>query len=324
MKYQTFAGSAIPVSRISFGAMGLNGAFGKYDEAYLIRSILHCLEKGVNFIDTARAYGHSEMIVGKALKEWSGAKPFIASKVESRSSLGWGTSVPIQDAYPKGSIRTSVEASLKQLDVESLDLIQMHQYWSQWDDAEEWIDELQQLKQEGKVRFIGVSLPDHRHDMAISLVRSGKIDSIQTIFNIFDPIALDNLIPICQQHNVAVIARCILDEGGLSGFLKEDTTFEEGDFRKPYFDSLSRNIYMERVDSLRQFIPEHAKSLVHLAIKFAIHHPGITTALTSMNIPEYADENIAALDESALPEDIFINLSRKHRWVRNFYEKHYW
>ena len=92
------------------------------------------------------------------------------------------------------------------------------------------MEELLQLKQEGKIRGIGISLPDHRHDIAMPLIQSGQINSVQTVFNIFDPIALDCLVPICQ-NDVAVIARCILDEGGLTGFLKEDSEFEEGDFR---------------------------------------------------------------------------------------------
>ncbi|SFS73749.1 aldo/keto reductase [Paenibacillus sp. BC26] len=325
MKYKLFSNSGESVSQLGFGAMGLGGSFGAHDESYLIRSILHCLDKGVNFIDTARGYGVSERIVGKALKEWNGTRPFVASKAASRSSsIGWGTSIPVEDAYPVGSIRASVEESLKQMDIETIDLMQMHQFWPQWDDVDYWMEDLLRLQEEGKIRFIGISLPDHRHDMAISLVRSGKIASVQTILNIFDPIALDNLVPICQKEGVAVIARCILDEGGLTGFLQKDTTFKDKDFRKSFFESVNREDYLNRVNRLNKFVPQYAPSLAQLAIKFAIHHPGVTTALTSMNIIEYADENIAAIEQESLPEDIFLELARKHRWIRNLYEAYYW
>ena len=116
MEYTTFAKTDIQLSRLSFGAMGLNCAFGNYEEADLIKSIHHSLDQGVNVIDTARAYMDSEVIVGKALKQWQGTKPFIASKAipsGSADNPGWGIPNPADVAYPKGSIRESVETSLK-------------------------------------------------------------------------------------------------------------------------------------------------------------------------------------------------------------------
>jgi methylglyoxal reductase len=118
------------------------------------------------------------------------------------------------------------------------------------------MDELQALKQSGKARAVGVSVPDHRHDMVISLVESGLIDSVQTILNVFANEPLDTLIPICQARGVAVIARCILDEGGLTGFLTPDLQFPSGDFRHGYFDwTVPRRAYIAKVDALRPYIP---------------------------------------------------------------------
>ncbi|MCS7460931.1 aldo/keto reductase [Paenibacillus doosanensis] len=315
------------VSRLGFGAMGLGGVFGQYGEKELIRSVLNCLEQGVNFIDTARNYGESERILGLALREWTGEKPFIASKVQSRGpgNLGWGQPIPIETAYPKGWLRESTEISLKLLGVETIDLMQLHQYWPQWDHVDYWMEELLKLKEEGKIRGIGISLPDQRHDLALSLVQSGKIDSVQTVFHLFDPLPLDCLVPFCVENRVAVIARCILDEGGLTGFLREDTAFEEGDFRKSYFDYLPRSIYIERVNRLKEaFIPQYADSLAELAIRFVLQHPGVTTAISSMHVMKYADENIAAAGKPPLPEDVFEDIRRHYRWVRNFYETKYW
>lgn len=327
MKYNVFGKSGKQVSRLGFGAMGLGGVFGRYDEKELVRSVLHSLEQGVTFIDTARNYGESERIVGLALREWSGEKPFIASKIQSKGpgNLGWGIPIPVERAYPKGWLRESTEISLRQLGVETIDLMQLHQYWPQWDSADYWMEELLELKQEGKIGGIGISIPDQRHDIALPIVQSGKIDSVQTVFHIFDPQPLDCLIPICEQNSVAVIARCILDEGGLTGFLKEDTAFEDGDFRKSYFDYLPRELYIERVNKLRDaFIPAYASSLAELAIKFVLHHPAVTTAISSMHIPHYANENIAAVEREPLPDDVFEEIRRHHRWVRNFYETKYW
>lgn len=105
MQYNEFAKSGRQVSRIGFGAMGLNCAFGQFDQDYLIRAVLNSLEQGVSFIDTARTYGESEEILGKALKQWSGERPFIASKAAPQASstnAGWGIPNPIEIAYPRG------------------------------------------------------------------------------------------------------------------------------------------------------------------------------------------------------------------------------
>jgi methylglyoxal reductase len=150
----------------------------------------------------------------------------------------------VESAYPAGSLRRSTEQSLTELSVDTIDLMQLHQYWPHWDRSDYWMEELFRLKEEGKIRFIGLSIPDQRHDIALSIVQSGKIDSIQTVFNIFDPIP-----------------------------------------------------FMERVNRLRKFIPAYADNLAELAIKFALKHPGVTAALISMHIPEYATQNINAVDK---------------------------
>lgn len=326
MQYTIFPKSENKVSKLGYGAMGLAGWFENTSKKDMIRSVINALEKGVNFIDTARAYGQSEAILKEALTQWKGEKPFLASKVESLGpdNTRWGIPQDVNITFPKGHIRKSAETSLQTLGVEQLDLLQLHLYWPNWGVSGYWMDDLQALKEEGKIRFIGVSNPDCRCDVVLPLVMSGLIDSVQTIFNIFDPLPLDCLVPIAQKNNVAVIARCILDEGGLSGFLQEETQFSKDDFRQTFFDSIPRSMYINRVNALRAFVPQYASSLTALAIKYAIHHPGITTALTSMHIEKFANENIAAVDEAPLPEKVFEEIRRHHRWIRNFYDSKYW
>jgi methylglyoxal reductase len=322
-----FPRSGERISKLGFGAMGLSGSFGSYDDEYLIRSVLLALDGGINFIDTARAYGRSEELVGKALKQWTGERPFVATKVAAQPAPAsyppgscWHAPVPVEIAYPSGMLRASVLDSLQQLGLEQLDLIQLHQYWAHWDDSDYWMEELLRLQEEGLVRYIGISVPDHRHELAIALVRSGKIDAVQTLFNIFDPLALDCLIPICRQHQVAVIARIILDEGGLTGFLKADTHIAEGDFRANYFDVLPRSIYIDKINALQTFIPQYAESLAELAIRFALQPEGITTAITSMHVHEFIRPNLEAAARPELPQEVFELLRNKHRWIRNFYQ----
>jgi len=320
MQYSDYYHSNTPVSRIGFGAFGLGGVFGDFDENESIEAMHYCWDKGVNFIDTARHYGRSEEIIRHALEQWNGEQPFIASKVEAVGPIvQWAIPQPVEQCFPKGHITREVETSLRTLGLERIDLMQMHLYWANWGIEGYWLDELEALLQSEKIGSIGVSLPDQRHDLALPLLLSGRINSVQTVFNIFDPTPLDCFIPICQQNRVAVIARCVLDEGGLTGTLRMDSEFGDSDFRANYFDMGPRETYIDKVDSLRQFVPYHAKTLASLALKFVLKDSGVTTAVSSMHIKKFAEENIRALDEPPLSDEVFEELRHNHRWIRNFY-----
>jgi methylglyoxal reductase len=323
MQHNLFPATGQSVSRLGFGAMGITGnpwPFGSLSDDDASGSVLHALEKGITFIDTARGYGRSEELIGRALAQWSGPMPFVATKVPAKGpNAQWAIPCAAEEAFPKGHVTASANESLKQLGVEALDLLQLHLYWPNWGVAGHWLDELQALKAAGKVKSIGVSLPDQRCDVGLPLVLSGAIDCVQTVFHLFDPQPLDCLIPLCAQRGVGVIARCILDEGGLTGTLTKDTVFEPHDYRHGYFDHLSREVYIERVDRLRAFIPQHASSLAALALKFVLHDPGVTTAISSMHVKAYCDANVAAMEEPPLSQEAFDELRQFHRFVRNFY-----
>ena len=325
MKYNKFANSDKDVSQLCYGAMGLNFAFGSFDERDLLNSMHSCFEQGINMIDTARLYGGSERIVGKFLKEYRGNRPFVATKAaaaETADNIGWAIPNPIEVAYPKGRVTAQVEQSLQELDVDTIDLLQLHQYWSVYENGD-WLDELAALKKQGKVQHIGVSVIDHRPDQALGIVKSGLIDSVQTIINIFDPLAFDTLVPLAQANDVAIIARCVLDEGGLTGVIQSDTIFENGDFRKGYFDHGPRPEYIKRVDELKRYIPEYADSIAELALRYVLSHPGVTTATVSMHIPEFASANIAAANKGPLPDPLFQHIRRYHRWLHSLYQPKY-
>ncbi|MFV0435368.1 MAG: aldo/keto reductase [Leucobacter sp.] len=327
MKYNEFPASGRAISAVGFGAMGFAGWFGSNDEALWRRSLISALEQGVNIVDTARAYGESERIVGEALREWSGEQPFVATKVESLGPhrLRWGVPRPVEEVFPHGQVTLSAETSLRELGIDRLDLLQLHLWWGTWGTEGYWLDELRALQDRGLVSHIGVSIPDHRSDMALPLVQSGAIDSVQTIVNVFDPLALDVLVPACQQHGVAVLARCVLDEGGLTGAVTRDRVFDADDYRAVYFDAtVPREAYLEKVDALRQYVPEHASSLAALALKFVAERPGVTSALTSMHTLKHGAANIAALDEPPLNEDLVRTLATRHRFVKNFNHATHW
>lgn len=325
-KSTNFADSERVVSRLCFGAWGLSGIFERCSEKDLIKAVKNCIDKGINFIDTARDYGDSERILGKALKGYNSEKLFISTKIQSQGPgmLRWGMPRNVNEVFPRGWITKSAEESFRQLGLEKVALVQLHLYWANWGVEGYWMEELQNLKSSGKTDFIGISIPDHRHENALVLANSGLIDSIQTIVNIFDPYAFDSLIPLCQEKKIAVLARCVLDQGGLSGFLSADTRFEEGDLRKLLFSEEIREEYINRVNALRKYIPTYASSLTSLAIKFVLAHPGVTSSLISMHIEKFANSNIAVLEESPLPEPVFEEIRMHHRWLKNLFNKVYW
>jgi aryl-alcohol dehydrogenase-like predicted oxidoreductase len=326
MQYRRFPALDTDVSVLGFGAMGFAGWFGDVSDAECQRALHSALELGVSFIDTARAYGESERRVGQALRTWTGPAPVVATKVEALGPVWqFAIPIPVDEAFPPGHVTRCTDESLRRLGRDAIDLQQLHIYWPTWGVEGYWMDELHTLKEAGKVRSVGVSVPDHRADMVVALVQSGLVDSVQTIVNIFDSQPLDVLVPICAQHGVAVIARCILDEGGLTGFLTEATTFPEGDYRHRYFDAtIERSWYIHKVDQLRQYVPEHASSLAALAIKFVCHQPGVTTAISSMHVEEHARANAAALDEPPLSEEVFHRLLTSHRFIKNMNHAGHW
>ncbi len=314
------------LTRLGFGAMGFAEWYGEGgDEPAMVRSLLTALERGVDFIDTARGYGRSEAVIARALRDFRGPAPFIATKASAvvKDNAVWAIPPAADETYPPGHLRKNLEESLRVLGLERIDLLQLHLYWPTWGVHSRIFDELLQLKYENKVAFVGVSAPDHRADVVLPLVMSGLIDSVQAIINIFDPLALDCLLPICRERKVAVIARGIMDEGGLSGFLRPDTRFEESAWRRVFFEAVPREQYIERVDALRKFVPEHAPTLAALAIKFVLHEPAVTAAITSMHVREQLEENLASLASRPLPGAVFEELRRKHRWVRNFFDRAY-
>lgn len=287
MRYRTFPATGDEISVLGFGAMGFAGWFGAVDDRDSIRALHTALDLGVNMIDTARAYDRSERVVGEGLRSWPGTQPFVATKIKPRGPKDqFAIPLPVEDAFPKGWVTESAETSLRELGRDHVDLMQLHLYWPTWGHEGYWMEELQALKQVGKARAVGISVPDHRHDMVISLVESGLIDSVQTILNIFDSEPLDTLVPICERNGVAVIARCILDEGGLTVFLTPDLEFPEGEF--------------------------------------ALHHPGVTTGIASMHVEEYARTNIAAVDEPPLPEDVVHRLLTSHRFAISLSNAAHW
>jgi aryl-alcohol dehydrogenase-like predicted oxidoreductase len=322
MHYRRLGRTDIDVSEIGFGAWGIGkGWWGETDDTVSIKALTCALESGVTFIDTAYAYGsgHSERLIARAFRQ-AGRRVFVATKVPLKGT-DWppkpGTRA--SQAFPVERIITHTEQSLRNLETERLDLQQFHVWRDEWIEETEWQDAVQKLKRQGKIRFFGVSIIDHQPETVLRLVRSGLADTVQVIYNIFDQSAADTLFPLCQQHDVGIIARVPFDEGSLTGNLTRQTSFPRGSFQGSYFRGDRLRETCERVDRLRPLLGGGISSLVQLALRFCLSHPAVSTVIPGMRRPEHVEANCAASDGKPLPTEMLAAL-RTHSWARNFYQ----
>jgi aryl-alcohol dehydrogenase-like predicted oxidoreductase len=186
----------------------------------------------------------------------------------------------------------------------------------EWLHRDDWMRAFADLKSAGKVRYIGMSISDHLPDTALELVKTGLIDTIQVIYNIFDQSPEANLLPLAQQHKVGILARVPLDEGGLTGTITETTTFEKGDFRAWYFRGDRKQEVVEHVSALKRDIGN--ASLPETALRYCLAHPAVSTVIPGMRRVSSVESNIAASDAGPLDAATLATL-RKHAWSRNFY-----
>ncbi len=314
--------TGIGLSEIGFGAWGIGKSMwvGAKDTGSL-QALHRAMDLGINFIDTARVYGmgHSEQLVGLAVRERD-EYIHVATKVAPKN-MRWPASAEtsVSETFPAGHIVASCEASLQALGIERIDLLQLHVWHDVYLGEDGWREGFDKLKQEGKIRFCGISVNDHAPDTALGAVCSGLFDSVQVIYNIYDPTAADELLPLCNKHGVGVIARVPLDEGGMSGAITPDTRFPPGDFRADYFRGARKRAAYEHARALEKLLGRRAKSLAELALRFCLSHPMITTVIPGMRSVLNVERNAAMSDGQQLPAPLLENL-RAHAWPKNFYE----
>lgn len=307
------------MSEIGFGAWGIGGAMWKGAEDHeSLRALNTAIDEGVNLIDTALVYGngHSEKLVGQVVRERS-ERIYVSSKIPPKN-MRWPSHGTLEEVFPSRHIVDSVNRSLANLKLEQLDLIQFHVWDADWLSRGEWFDTIQDLKKQGKFAYFGVSIDDHKPASAVELVRSGKVDTVQVIYNIFDQSPEDELFPACREHDVGVLARVPFDEGSLTGKITPDTSFPPGDWREHYFSGDRKRQVYERAQGLRKLLDSEVETLPELALRFCLHHPAVSTVIPGMRKIEHVRSNVAVSDRSPLSSEMISEL-RKHRWVRNFY-----
>lgn len=309
-------------SEIGYGAWGIGGSLWRgNDDHESMASLRRAIELGLNFIDTALAYGdgHSEELVGRLVRE-SPQKIYVATKVPPKNQL-WPArpGIPIGKVFPYDYIIRSTEESLRNLRVEVIDLQQLHVWNPEWIGRDEWRRAVEDLKKSGKVRFTGISINDHQPDSALEMIRTGLIDTIQVIYNIFDQTPETNLFPLAQELGIGVLARCPLDEGALAGTITESSTFEKGDFRVHYFAGDRKRQVVERVDALVRDLGVEKGVLAEIALRFCISHPAVSTVIPGMRKVRNVESSCGVSDKGSLDQKTR-EVLRRHAWNKNFYD----
>jgi aryl-alcohol dehydrogenase-like predicted oxidoreductase len=316
MKYRTFGRVGWQVSEVGYGMWGLAGWTGSDDQQ--TRDALRlAVELGCNFFDTALAYGEgiSERMLGELVRDAPDRRLFIASKIPPKNRC-WPSrrGFALADVFPPDHIRSSVETSLANLGISSIDLIQFHVWEDDWADDSRWQQAVESLKRDGVVRAIGVSVNRWEPWNVLRTLRTELIDAVQVIYNIFDQAPEDDLFPACREGKVAIIARVPFDEGSLTGTLTLDSRWSDGDWRNSYFVPNNLKASVERAERLRPQVPA-GSTMPEMALRYILSNPDVSTVIPGMRKPSHVRANLAVSDAGPLSTDLLARL-REHRWDR--------
>jgi aryl-alcohol dehydrogenase-like predicted oxidoreductase len=316
MKYRNFGRTNWQVSEIGYGMWGMAGWTGSDDEESM-QSLQLSVDMGCNFFDTAWGYGagKSEHLLGELIRANKGKKLYTATKMPPKN-FKWPArrEFTLDDCFPPDHIEEYVGKSLKNAGLGYFDLMQFHTWEDSWLEDERGINKMLDLKKQGLFNAIGISLNRWESWNGIKAVRSGLIDSVQVIYNIFDQNSKDKLFPACREMNVAVIARVPFDEGSLTGTLTKESKWPEGDWRNTYFVPENLIPSVEHVEALKPLVPE-GMTMSEMALRFILGEPAVSTIIPGMRKPVHAKSNLATSDAGPLDDDLMKELE-KHRWDR--------
>jgi aryl-alcohol dehydrogenase-like predicted oxidoreductase len=320
MRQRPFGRTGRTVSELGVGMWGMGGGIGGWSGADDVASMVvlqAAVDAGVTFFDSAQVYGYG--VTDRLMGELRAAHPdrelFLASKIPPKNRE-W-PALPgsrIKDVFPADHIRASVAGMLRKVGARTIDLVQFHVWQDEWADDAGWQGAVEALRRDGLIRHVGISVNRREPANVLRTLRTGLIDSVQVVYNVFDQSPEDELFPLCRELGVAVIARVPLDEGSLAGELTRESRWPDGDWRNTYFTPANLGETVERVEALRPLVPE-GQSMAQLALRFILSNPDVTTVIPGMRRPAHLAANVAAAEAGPLPEELLTAL-RAHRWDR--------
>lgn len=316
MKYRRLGRTNFMVSEIGHGLWGMGSWSGSSDNVSRKALQIAC-DLGCNFFDTAWAYGNgkSDALLGELLQGNRARKLYVAAKIPPKN-MKWPASAEdsYEDVFPIDHVLTFTDSIRNSLRIDRIDLLQLHVWDDSWSNSEVWKETVRKLKAWNLIEAFGISLNRWEPNNGIRAVKTGQVDTVQVIYNIFDQSPEDELIPICRALDVGVIARVPLDEGGLGGNLTPETEFPADDWRAKYFGPQNLVPTVERAEALKKITPP-SMTLPEMALRFILSNPDISTTIVGMRRPEHIRKNVAVSDGSSLEPDL-MRLLRQHRWDR--------
>ena len=299
MEYRILGRTGFSISDIGFGAMTIGGeVFGSTDDKESLRALNRAVDLGMNFIDTADAYGrgHSEELVGSMLKTRRD-EVVIATKGGNRFDVRQG----YRDFDPD-YISSALERSLIRLGIETIDLYQLHNPPQEILRSGEIFERLDRHKREGKIRFYGVSVQSHTD--GVTAIQTGKPDTIQVVYNMLHQEPEFELFPLAQRDNIGVIARVPFERGLLAGRLRAGADFAQNDGRAGLFRDDSLESLAAVVEKLSFVVGEVVPSIGNAALRFSISHPAVATVIPGIRTVQQLEENIEASGNELRQEHI--------------------
>jgi aryl-alcohol dehydrogenase-like predicted oxidoreductase len=259
--------------------------------------------------------GKSEKLLGELVRKNPGKRIYIATKIPPKN-MKWPSrrEYSLDDCFPPDHVEEYIRRSLKNLGVPTIDLIQFHTWEDQWEEDHRWIKTVEELRDQGMFRAVGISLNRREPWNGVHAVRSGAVDVVQAAYNIFDQGPENELLPACKEMDTAVIARVPFDEGALTGTLTLESSWPEGDWRNTYFNHANLEATVQRVEALRALLPQGI-TLPEMALRFILDNPLISTVIPGMRKLANVESNLAASDAAPLPQDLHGQL-KGHRWDR--------
>ena len=311
------------MSEIGYGMWGM-ASWSNSDDEESLRSLQASVDRGCNFFDTAYAYGngHSENLLGQIVRANAGKRLYTATKIPPKT-LQWPASAEstLTDSYPPDHVEEYVHRSLENAKLDQFDVMQFHTWSDDWMRDDRWFYKLDDLRSQKLINAIGISLNRWEPWNGVRAVRSGQVDAVQVIYNIFDQNPEDDLFPACREMNVAVIARVPFDEGTLAGTLTKERTWPEGDWRNTYFVPENLIPSVERADAIKKLLEEWNRehethiTMPELALRFILGNEDVSTIIPGMRKLSHVESNIAASDAGPLPRELHEKL-KAFRWVR--------
>ncbi|MEP6644483.1 MAG: aldo/keto reductase [Acidobacteriaceae bacterium] len=319
MKYRKLGRTGFEVSEVAQGLWGMSGWSGS-DDRESLQAMQSAVDLGCNFFDTAWAYGNgkSDGMLGQILASNKGKRIYAASKVPPKNLKWPGSSKDrYTDVFPVDHVFKYAEKIRSKLGVDAIDVLQFHVWDDNWTADPQFRSTVEKLKSDGLIRSFGLSINRWEPENGLEALRTGVVDVVQVIYNVFDQAPEDKLFSLCRELNVGVIARVPLDEGSLGGKMTLETKFPAGDWRAGYFNPANLAVTLQRVDKLKGLLTESATkmTLPEMALRFIVSNPDVSTIIAGMRKPEHVKQNMAVSDAGGLDAQLLQAL-KGHRWNR--------